>query len=260
MKKLIAFFSFVYVGSWLLWLPGLVNTHRSVAEPLLFLGMFAGFVPSIMGLIYIRQDQGRLRQVFKGRISLKGQGGFLLLLGGFPLLAGLSYLASRVIFHNQTPPLGLVEALVSFLVILLVGGALGEEFGWRAYALETLDKKFTRGQASLILGLVWSFWHLPLFFIDGTVQASMPIWQFVIQNTLIAFYYSPLYRKTRNMSLMILLHGVLNTSSAIFPYWTTEGGRYIGLLLLILYLPLYRMIIDKLGGHRYGHIRKQAQV
>jgi membrane protease YdiL (CAAX protease family) len=129
-------------------------------------------------------------------------------------------------------------------MILFVGGALGEEIGWRGYALDKLIASHGILVGTLILGLIWSFWHLPLFFIEGTVQSNLPIWQFMLQNTILAFFYTKLYLRTKNISLMILLHAFMNTASAVFPYWTSDVGRYLGLVLLVIYLFSFDRILD----------------
>jgi len=52
--------------------------------------------------------------------------------------------------------------------------ALGEEIGWRSFALPKLQKIFTPFATSLILGLIWAVWHLPLFWIANTIQNQLP--------------------------------------------------------------------------------------
>lgn len=65
----------------------------------------------------------------------------------------------------------------------------------------------------------------------------------MLQNTMIAFFYTWIYNKTKgNLILMILLHAILNTSSAVFPYWQSDQGRYIGFALLLLTLFVIKII------------------
>ncbi|TDD83818.1 CPBP family intramembrane metalloprotease, partial [Actinomadura darangshiensis] len=61
----------------------------------------------------------------------------------------------------------------AFLVGLLIGGPLSEEPGWRGTAYPRMRATLGRFQVSLILGAIWAVWHLPLFFIDDTVQNDL---------------------------------------------------------------------------------------
>lgn len=46
------------------------------------------------------------------------------------------------------------------LVLTMVIGAAGEELGWRAYLQPYLQTRFSVLRSSVIVGLLWGFWHL----------------------------------------------------------------------------------------------------
>ena len=79
------------------------------------------------------------------------------------------------------------------LTAVIFGGQ--EEPGWRGFALPRLQQRHTPLVATLILGLGWGIWHVPLYGPDGFV---VPL--------VLAFYYTWLYNKTRSVLLCILLH------------------------------------------------------
>jgi membrane protease YdiL (CAAX protease family) len=54
--------------------------------------------------------------------------------------------------------------------------ALGEEFGWRGYALPRLLRRFSPVRASVVLGFLWGIWHLPIFLLQGTAIYPAPLW------------------------------------------------------------------------------------
>lgn len=240
-KSLIRFFAITIIVTWILWLPSVLN-YYDINVPVVFLviSMMASFTPSIVGLIYLKKERSKteFKQQLKSRLTVKVPvKWYLIIMMMFPLSAGISYLLmTRVtVFEKAELLSNPIMIMPVFFQILFIGGALGEEFGWRGYALPKLLKIMSPLRASLIIGVIWSVWHLPLFFMEGTVQSNLPIWQFMIQNTLIAFFYTWIFINTHgNLWLMILLHAVANTSSAVFTYWQNDIGRYIGLLTLLI--------------------------
>jgi membrane protease YdiL (CAAX protease family) len=96
----------------------------------------------------------------------------LLVLASATVLAG--HLLSGVAV-NLTSGQNLIATAggpVPFFISMLIAGPLAEEPGWRGTAYPRLLASMSRLQAGLLLGVVWAIWHLPLFFIPGTVQAG----------------------------------------------------------------------------------------
>ncbi|TNM28019.1 CPBP family intramembrane metalloprotease [Streptomyces sedi] len=61
----------------------------------------------------------------------------------------------------------------AFLVSMIVSGPLSEEPGWRGTAYPRMRATMGRFQIAFVLGVIWAVWHMPLFFIDGTVQNDL---------------------------------------------------------------------------------------
>jgi membrane protease YdiL (CAAX protease family) len=91
-----------------------------------------------------------------------------------------------------------------------------EELGWRGYVLDRLQLRWSALGASLILGVVWSLWHLPTFFIDGTYQhglgvGTLEFWGFMVGIVPLTVAYTWVYNHTnRSILAIILLHGMTN--------------------------------------------------
>ena len=111
-----------------------------------------------------------------------------------------------------------------------------EEFGWRGYALDRLQNRFNALLSSVILGLIWGLWHLPLFGLEGSIQQNVPIWAFVLGTVLFSVILTWLYNNTGGSILaVILLHTTGNLAHYIFPAMaTTWGGPYSLLLNLLV--------------------------
>jgi len=92
-----------------------------------------------------------------------------------------------------------------------------EELGWRGYALDRLQMNRSAVTASLLLGVVWAGWHLPLFFIEGSFQreaigfATPGFWLFMIGIVALSVAFTWVYNHTsRSILGIILLHGWVN--------------------------------------------------
>lgn len=94
----------------------------------------------------------------------------------------------------------------------------GEEIGWRGYALPRLAERFGFAGASLLLGLIWAFWHLPQFFLAAadTYRQSFPIWSLGVIAISVAMAW--LYLKcSGSLLLVMLMHSAINNTKDIIP-------------------------------------------
>jgi len=244
LRKTWAFFALTYLISWFLWLPSVLrsNGFPNLPEIVGLPGMFAVLGPTIAAFVLIGLESGRagmgrlLRRAFETGFSAWWWLPTLFLMPVIGLLAAgiLSLLGTDI--PEWTAPT-LLAVLITAVTILFVGGGL-EEFGWRGYALDRMQSSQNAVVASLVLGFFWGLWHLPLFFIDGTTQAeaSIPVWQFILQIMVLSVLFTWLYNNTRGSLLVaILFHTIGNTTSALLPpYFATEIGRWINFGLLLV--------------------------
>jgi uncharacterized protein len=99
----------------------------------------------------------------------------------------------------------------------LTGGQAGEELGWRGHALPRLASRFGLRTASLIIGVVWAVWHLPLFFWfpqADTYHQSFPTYLVGVVALSVAMTW--LYARTEgSLFLMMLMHSAINQSTGM---------------------------------------------
>ena len=100
---------------------------------------------------------------------------------------------------GNVPPLSHILPMVALFAIF--SGPLGEEPGWRGFAMPRLLARYSALTASLVLGFVWAAWHLPLAFVDDlTVSGSINV-------VVAASVFTWLYQNTRGSVLLaILMH------------------------------------------------------
>jgi membrane protease YdiL (CAAX protease family) len=101
---------------------------------------------------------------------------------------------------------------------LVVGLVNGEELAWRGFALPHLQAKYNALTSSIVLGVIWTLFHLPLFFTaTGSSQAEMSFVSFLISTISMTVLYTWMYNNTRGSVLMAyLFHAAANTWTQVF--------------------------------------------
>ena len=109
-----------------------------------------------------------------------------------------------------------------FLLIGFIAGAV-EEPGWRGYAQEGLQRRVPVVAASLIVGVFWAAWHLPMFYIAGTYQATLGIgtpafWTFFLAIVVGCPVYAWLYNATGHVTFAaVFYHALSNLVRELVP-------------------------------------------
>jgi uncharacterized protein len=219
---LVFFFVLAYAGTWLSELPyvlseygaGLLPTRSPVllwTSPVsVFLGPFlAAFV--MTGATEGREGVRRLlRRFVLWRVWLRW---YLFAFVGIPVIALLSVVVLPGVLGSfqglgALSPLFLVGM---FAYAVFPGGALGEEPGWRGFALPRLQSLHGPLLGSLILGPLWALWHLPLFLTPWNELTAFNVVVFVLATTCFAIMYTWVFNNTKGSVLMaILIHASFN--------------------------------------------------
>ena len=111
------------------------------------------------------------------------------------------------------PPEG-VGAMIALTFMMLFLGPI-EEFGWRGVAQPILQRHMAPLWAGMIIGTIWGVWHLPAFFLSGTVFAAWSFFPFLVGNITLAVLVTPIFNSGRGGLLWpMLFHWQL-----ILPVW-----------------------------------------
>jgi membrane protease YdiL (CAAX protease family) len=218
---LVTFFVLAYVLSWWPWLLSAAN--NPFGSPLFPFG------PMLAALILTAVINGRaglkalLARIVQWRVNLRWYGVALLL----PVALGLSAFGVNLLLGAPMPAAAQLPQWAVILSVLLsqvIFIQIGEELGWRGFALPRLLEGRSALVASLILGLLWMGWHLPSY-ATGTISAV-----FIPIPFITAFLFTWLYQHTNGSVLIaILFHSMLNTVVAIlYPLFT---GTYLEKML-----------------------------
>jgi uncharacterized protein len=222
-SHLILYFLLAYLGTWIMFLPLILipSLSRDAFGLIFVLSAFTG--PTLATVVVTLRDGGwqGLRELFsrvvRWRVKIRW---YLVALFGFVVI----WIGGYSIPLNGTPLQGLLtqpQLLVTvFLPFVLTVGlipALGEEIGWRGYALPQLQKHFGPVRGTLLLGFLHSLWHLPAFF-TPVLGPFMPLGflAFIITGTAGTFVYTWIFNNARQSILIaVLTHAAANGASAL---------------------------------------------
>lgn len=119
-------------------------------------------------------------------------------------------------------PVSFVTTIPFALLLALPFGPMGEELGWRGFALPRLQKRFSPFVSSLILGVIWTFWHTPMFWFPGAAIPSFlelsafSVFLYLAQITSEATLFTVVFNNTRQSVLLaIVFHLMFNASGNI---------------------------------------------
>lgn len=169
---LTAYFVIAYLVSWVIELPVVLSAQGvlpALGKPVVTIAIVAAtFGPTVGAFVVTAATEGRtgvvglLRRYVQWRVGIIW---YLFLLVGVPLIIILGTIVVPGAVPAYRPILGPLLAAypLAFLMTFLLGGPLGEEPGWRGFALPRLQQSHGPLRGSLILGVLWAFWHLPLF-------------------------------------------------------------------------------------------------
>jgi len=225
------FFALAFILSWLFWIPAAVLSQRETSFPLEILFLLGGFGPSTAGVVMVYRTQGRqgrldfLRRTFSFRRIGAPWYAFILLV--FPLLTAAS-IGIEILLKREAPFFPDLVALVAepqlllwlpvFALQVTLLGPLSEKLGWRGYALDALQARWSALLSSVALGLLWSLWHLPLFFIRDAASfyyewgfGTTLFWLFILRMTLLSIPITWVYNNNqRSILSAVLLHFAYN--------------------------------------------------
>lgn len=248
-RNLRLYFLIAFAFSWLFWIPKALASQGLLAPSILTSFLLSPYNPAAFGplvaafsLTYFREGKdGVIRMLKRGFDPRIGKVWYIPIFLLMPAIAGGSLLLSILTEGNVPELLWLSNPLlivVYFVYIFFLGGPLEEEFGWRGYALDRLQTRFNALVSSVMLGLMWGVWHLPLYFMPGAgpqYQLSM-IWALIIVLILQSILFTWLYNNTGgSIFATLIFHTMLNLSTfVIFPIFETELGGLYDLILIII--------------------------
>jgi len=219
------FFILSFVFTWICWSPGWLATLGLFELPVPFLVFFFigtwGPFAAASWLTYREEGKEGLRSFWRRGIDFSFPKVWLLVILFVALLVSAVPLGAHLLLGGAKPEPGLlanpIMILPVFLTYFFTGGG-NEEWGWRGYALDRLQSRWSPLKASLVLGVIWGFWHLPLFFIEYTGQYHLSLLLFMLFTPAMSILHSWVYNAAgRSLLAAWLLHAAMGAAWEVFP-------------------------------------------
>lgn len=223
-QDLVAFFLLTFVLTWMFTIPAGLTARGTISLPVHHLVPFVlgGFGPMAAALLMVGRRSGRagIRGLF-AQLDPRGVplrwyavSGMLVPLNLVPV-AG--YLASGGVLPDSGTLLGVLLLFpVQFVLVAVIGGGLDEEMGWRGYALPTWLGLSHPLVANLLLGVVWSMWHLPLWLDPAGTHAAIPFALYLVTTVSRSLLMGWLYCASgRSLAVAIVAHALSNAADGV---------------------------------------------
>ena len=231
------------------------------------LGALSASLAAIV-LVVVEGRKGGLRELL-GRFLIWRVGiqwwAFALLFAIIPSVAALylfNLLGGPPVDWSGLPPL---YTVVPMFIILTIAAGIGEEFGWRGFLLPRLQTRHNALVSSLIVGVIWAIWHIPLFFIKGTTQYDMQsqagllpaILGYSVFVIVCSIQFTWVFNNTRGSVLLAaVVHGASNAWGG---YIDVYRGHFGGILTFMAVSVMVSIIIVLMAGADQPFPHKQEK-
>jgi membrane protease YdiL (CAAX protease family) len=256
-----SFFVLAYAITWLAWLPDILGYRGGLGQALM---MIAQFGPALAALGLVRYTGASMRGWLRGIVRWRVPPWWYAVAVGLPValiaLQGAIFGLLGYPLDLASVPGRLINFLPSAIVLALIAG-LGEEPGWRGFALPRLETRYAPVLATTLLGFFWAMWHLPLVFVDprfshGFTSVAPQILLALLTIFFYAFFYTWVYNRTQSVLLCMLLHGSFNAAIGLLPasLAVLQEGTYVALLVVqVVTLLMAVAVLAVATGGRLGY-------
>jgi uncharacterized protein len=219
--SLLAFFLLTFAVMWTLWFTVVAASISASIPPGVLLILLGAYSPSIVALALTARAEGAagvralLGRVVRWDVPAKWYVFAASYVAAIKLVAALIHRVAIGAWPRfGAEPLYLIPLAIAFSTPFQAG----EEIGWRGYALPRMAERFGLAHSSVLLGVIWGFWHLPQFFIPDADTYGQSFFVYVLQVTALSVAMAWLYAHTDGSLLpLMVMHAAVNNTKDIVP-------------------------------------------
>ncbi|RYG91860.1 CPBP family intramembrane metalloprotease [Loktanella sp. IMCC34160] len=245
LSRIILFYAIAFGFSWAFWGPAALLAQGVITLPDAARGFLSGSTPAAWGpliaalvVTWAYQGSAGLRSLLSRLVRLRFSAAwYLVALGLLPAIIGLAGLVATAL-GDAPPPSPALDAPATlpfaFLWIFFLGGPLQEEAGWRGIAAAGLSPRLGALGASLLTGVLWGLWHLPLFYIPTEdIYYNRPMFGLMGSTALLSVLIYWVYLNTgRSLFAAMLMHTSFNFANYLFTTLETDTGGLVYFILM----------------------------
>lgn len=252
LRETILFLLYTFSVSWLFWLVIIIANRFFdtlwYGELLTWIPMLIASLGPAIGayMIYRQSNKGFSLKSFTKLVVNRDIDKKTWLI--FGLFTCWRFIMVWLAFGIQEP----ISILYMFLnlPLFIIGGGL-EEIGWRGFLQPKLEKATSYLASVLIVGVIWSIWHLPLWLISGTVQSALPFTAYTFLAIILSFSFTTFYKYTKNILLTVLSHAWFNGCIGLAVYIGSEGYLQLNLNWNVYLIFLIELIVSFILGMKH---------
>jgi uncharacterized protein len=204
---------------WILVPPARARLTAYGRPPFMLLYMLGGLGPTIAAYAAVLATRAHapLKEFHSRLFRWRVAGWWYVIAVGFPVALALASVGvARTVDPGSVEGLSVRPWYMFFplLLVMIAGGGL-EELGWRGVAQPEMEMRLGRPATAMLVGVIWSLWHLPLFVLPGVGQRGTNFGVFAIGLVGGALILAWLYGRTRSILLCILFHAGWNAVAAL---------------------------------------------
>ncbi len=251
-RPLIAFYVLAFLISWLGYVPAALHSHGLFPFDTPLFAVLGSGGPALAAMVvaFLLGGGKGLRDLLSPLLRWRVSVGWYLVALFLPpalfagaLLVGLRFGVPSPDWSKVGPAFAPAIMLILYMLV-----NVWEEIGWRGFALPRLQAQHNALLSSLVVGLLWCLWHLPLLLMRGNPLAQMPLLYWLLGNLAVTVAYTWIYNGARGSLLPVtLLHASQNAAAAVLyatlgsiPPLVVMVDAALKCLLAVVLVALYR--------------------
>lgn len=265
---LASYFAIAFLFSWIIEVPVALSAQGilpfTIPTPAVaFAVVAATFGPTVGAFVMTGLTEGKagtvrlLRRYVQWRVGIQW---YFFVLLGIPLIIVLGTIVIPGALSSFQPILGplLIAYPMAFLLTFFLGGPLGEEPGWRGFALPRLQERNGPLWGSVILGVLWALWHFPLFWSGVWTPPTIPnMIMFTVMITTLTIIMTWVFNHAKgSLLLMMLMHASFNTfaNKMAAPLFPAPIFDDFGLLPVLIGFTAAALVLIVVTRGRLGYV------